>query len=163
MSTVLRRRPAFLSASVRARRATSPALPQAHQSLSRAGCGCHSPDQLRRDRTWRTQMCGRRSRLAPAQHTPNASLRRILDNVVAGWRGVIHGTRDEGRVLAINRPPVRVYQTQRRRGKAICVSELRTRPMVLDRRQPVTFGAPLGLSVSAISSCQRHSQVVRLF
>ncbi len=35
--------------------------------------------------------------------------------------------------------------------------------MVLDRRQSVTFGAPLGHSVSAISSCQRQSQVVRLF
>ena len=46
------------------------------QSILRAACGRRSTDQFRceRDRTWRSQMCGCRSRRVPRQHATDASL-----------------------------------------------------------------------------------------
>ena len=43
-------------------------------------------------------------------------------------------------------------------GRQICISHFETRPMVLDRRQPVTFGTPLGcfgISHSFMSAARR--------
>lgn len=98
----------------------------------------------------------------PSSTRSNASSRCILDNAVAGWAR--SETRDEENMSLPSTVHLCASTHPRdRRGKAVCHSELRTRPMswiAVSRSLSVRRWA---FSVSAISSRQRQSQVVRLF
>ncbi len=107
-------------------------------SIDRAGCGCRSPDRLRRfrcerDRTWRSKIFGYRSRMVPGntrQMHPCIALwamRLLAGEVRAAGRGTTF--RPQPSVWASNQPS---FRRSVRSDAAVCRSWFRFGPLGRD-------------------------------